>query len=140
MGSKAASISENILAAGLLITLASLPWSPFGTSFGDGAHCSGVGRFRCQSLLNYAYKQASYRSHGRSLCLACRGAPLDGQPERRAHDIADQAAHFNCHHCAHDDSLGSKQMAPPNSVCVCLFYFSVCHRRDDVGMVENICW
>ena len=36
MGLKAASISEKILAAGLLITLASLPWSPFGTSFGTG--------------------------------------------------------------------------------------------------------
>tara|TARA_B110000459_G_scaffold81116_1_gene91182 strand:+ start:580 stop:2145 length:1566 start_codon:yes stop_codon:yes gene_type:complete len=36
MGSKAASISENILVAGLLITLASLPWSAFGTSFGTG--------------------------------------------------------------------------------------------------------
>ncbi|MEZ7816519.1 MAG: O-antigen ligase family protein [Flavobacteriales bacterium] len=36
MGLKAASISENILAAGLIITLASLPWSPFGTSFGTG--------------------------------------------------------------------------------------------------------
>lgn len=36
MGSKAASISEKILASGLLITLASLPWSPFGTSFGTG--------------------------------------------------------------------------------------------------------
>jgi hypothetical protein len=36
MGSTVASISENILAAGLIITLASLPWSPFGTSFGTG--------------------------------------------------------------------------------------------------------
>jgi hypothetical protein len=36
MGSKAASISEKILVAGLLITLASLPWSSFGTSFGTG--------------------------------------------------------------------------------------------------------
>ena len=36
MGSTVASISENILAAGLIITLTSLPWSPFGTSFGTG--------------------------------------------------------------------------------------------------------
>ena len=36
MGSKADSISEKILAIGLLMTLASLPWSPFGTSFGTG--------------------------------------------------------------------------------------------------------
>ncbi|MDA1382935.1 MAG: hypothetical protein O3A22_03445, partial [Bacteroidetes bacterium] len=36
MGSNAASISEKILVAGLLITLASLPWSPFGTSCGTG--------------------------------------------------------------------------------------------------------
>ena len=36
MFSKPVSITEKILVSGLLITLASLPWSPFGTSFGTG--------------------------------------------------------------------------------------------------------
>ena len=36
MSSNPVSITEKILVSGLLITLASLPWSPFGTSFGVG--------------------------------------------------------------------------------------------------------
>ena len=36
MSSNPVSITEKILVLGLLITLASLPWSPFGTSFGTG--------------------------------------------------------------------------------------------------------